>query len=53
VGSVGLSWRDGEVARVAAGTELVGQGKEVVVTVMKYGKRWGKMRIVAAAEASS
>jgi hypothetical protein len=51
---MGLSWTDGEVARVAAGSELVGQGKEVVVTVMKYGMRWGKMhRTVAAAEASS
>jgi hypothetical protein len=33
-----LSWTDGAAAvAVAAGPELVGQGKEVLVTVMKYG----------------
>ncbi len=37
-----------------AGSELVGQGKEVHVIVMKYGMPWGKtQRIAAAAEASS
>jgi len=51
---VGLSWTDGAVAEVATGSELVGQGKEVLVTVMKYGMPWGKMqRTAAAAEASS
>ena len=51
---MGLSWSDGRVAEVAAGSELVGQGKEVLVTVMKYGMSWGKMQQTAvAAEASS
>ena len=51
---MGQSWTDGGVGRVAPGSALVGQGKGVVVTVMKYGMRWGKMqRTVAAAEASS
>ncbi len=46
--------KDEGVGEVAAGSELVGQGKEVLVTVMKYGMRWGKMRwTAAAAEASS
>ena len=39
---------------VAAESELVGQGKEALVTVMKYGMPWGKMHwTAAAAEASS
>lgn len=45
---------DGGVVEVAAGSETVGQGKEVLVTVMKYGMPWGKMqRTAAAAEALS
>ena len=36
MGSAGLSWTNGGVAKVAVGSELVDQGKEVVVTVMKY-----------------
>ena len=52
--SAGLSWTDEGVAELAAGFELVGQGKEVVVTVMKYGMLWVKLqRTAAAAEASS
>ena len=51
MGSAGLSWTDGGLA---AGSEFVGQGKEVVVTVMKYGMQLGKMHWTAvAAEASS
>jgi hypothetical protein len=54
VGSVGRSRTNGGVAEVGAGSELDGQGKEVLVTVMKYGMPWGKMQwTVAAAEASS
>lgn len=54
MGSAGLSWADGGVAELADGFELVGQGKEVVVTVMKYGMLWVKMqRTAATAEALS
>jgi hypothetical protein len=51
---VGLTWTDGRVAEVVTESEFVDQGKEVLVTVMKYGMLWGKMqRTVAAAGASS
>jgi hypothetical protein len=33
--------------------EVVGQGKEVLVTVMKYEMLWGKIERTVAAEASS
>jgi hypothetical protein len=41
-----------ETEVAAAGPEVVGQGKEVLVTAMKYEMLWGKIERTAAAGAS-